>query len=476
MEKVKKNIAIVAYTDGSARGGNATYASFYYAYEVNKEEPKSITFGNFKTPVTDKGIVSNGIKNTEAFYKNAVNVEPFIAFTLRAFKKNSTNNDMELLSILDVLKHILKTFKKTEEVEYKIKSILIKTDSKVSIARLNTIFNACNKNQDLSKNEIPYKNDIVEVYKTFTDMGCEIDLKHVYGHSGVEGNEFVDRLAISCYENTEEDFLSVTDITDMFITSKKSLELPWYLDINRVFIIGGDNPFLFLNKYDKSDTIGVKNGGTLVGLIKNKVLPEPIKTIYDKYREVCDTSVIDVRIQLTELREKENALLFNIAGKDAITPNKNNRWMSCCSKGGIVAGGTMGALGVKMFNELENLYTRIQDDDLITRVDIKEFCMKRKSDVENFKLNLNTFTKIADFIVDDNFKSKEHNVEIKIFFKASLPSSKFLNFMFLDANSKIELIIHSFNGVALNYAYYMESEKYDIKCLFTDAGNDYMYV
>lgn len=128
-----------------------------------------------------------------AIYHDSIFIKCFYGMYL----KDSTNNIAELKALYESLK-IAK--------EYKLKGvdkIFIKTDSKYSIDCLTTWIDGWLSKNWLNSKKQPIKNrELIEpMYKLYLEVKNNIELQHVYGHSGVEGNELADRMAVLAIDN-----------------------------------------------------------------------------------------------------------------------------------------------------------------------------------------------------------------------------------------------------------------------------------
>jgi ribonuclease HI len=137
---------IEIYTDGACRGNGATNALGAWAYIVYIDGVKKDTIGR-----TEKG---------------------------------TTNNKMELTSILQAMQYI------QHNNLYERNQITIYSDSQYSINSVTLWANGWKK-----KNWKGVKNTeiIIPIYELYTQMP-NIKFQHVRGHSGNSGNEEVDRL------------------------------------------------------------------------------------------------------------------------------------------------------------------------------------------------------------------------------------------------------------------------------------------
>lgn len=141
-----------------------------------------------------------------AIYKK--NQKPVLLYG--AFVENGTNNIAELNALLKALQIASKNI--SEE------KIIIFSDSKYSIDCIKTWAYSWKKNGWSKKGgEIKNLELIKESHFLYEDIKNSIELNHVKGHSGVEGNELADRMAVNAIleKNIEFKEFEYTNIEDV---------------------------------------------------------------------------------------------------------------------------------------------------------------------------------------------------------------------------------------------------------------------
>ena len=141
-----------------------------------------------------------------AIYKN--NKKPVLLYG--AFVENGTNNIAELNALLKALQIASQNI--SEE------KIIIFSDSKYSIDCIKTWAYSWKKNGWSKKGgEIKNLELIKEAHFLYEDIKNSIELNHVKGHSGVEGNELADRMAVNAILEKTIDFkeFEYTNIEDV---------------------------------------------------------------------------------------------------------------------------------------------------------------------------------------------------------------------------------------------------------------------
>lgn len=119
------------------------------------------------------------------------------------YMEDSTNNIAELKALYEALK-IASDYKSKG-----IRNILIKTDSKYSLDCLTTWIEGWLKRNWLNPKRQPIKNrDIIEpMYNLYLTLKDVVSIKHVYAHSGIEGNEIADRMSVLAIDNKNSDLI-----------------------------------------------------------------------------------------------------------------------------------------------------------------------------------------------------------------------------------------------------------------------------
>ncbi|QKF59658.1 ribonuclease HI [Aliarcobacter lanthieri] len=130
-----------------------------------------------------------------AIYSN--NKNPILIYG--AYVENGTNNIAELNALLKALNIASQTNSKNK--------ISILTDSKYSIECVTTWAYSWKKNAWSKKGgEIKNLEIIQEAHYLYEKIKDKIEIIHVKGHSGVEGNELADRMAVNAIKEKKEDF------------------------------------------------------------------------------------------------------------------------------------------------------------------------------------------------------------------------------------------------------------------------------
>lgn len=141
-----------------------------------------------------------------AIYKN--NKKPVLLYG--AFVENGTNNIAELNALLKALQIASQNIGEEK--------ITIFSDSKYSIDCIKTWAYSWKKNGWSKKGgEIKNLELIKEAHFLYEDIKNSIELNHVKGHSGVEGNELADRMAVNAILEKTIDFkeFEYTNIEDV---------------------------------------------------------------------------------------------------------------------------------------------------------------------------------------------------------------------------------------------------------------------
>ena len=124
------------------------------------------------------------------------------------YKENGTNNTAELKALYKALLIAQK---------YNIKTTIF-CDSKYSIDSISKWAYGWKKNNWRKKGGEIKNLDIIKLaHNLFDDIQDIVEIKHVKGHSGVEGNELADRMAIKAVEKSsieyiEFDYTNVRDV------------------------------------------------------------------------------------------------------------------------------------------------------------------------------------------------------------------------------------------------------------------------
>jgi len=103
---------------------------------------------------------------------------PELSLQLCGNMKNTTNNVMEIVAVLNVLKYIYDSHINSEQVN-------IYSDSMYVIGTIT-------RNWKINTNQRYW--DLIFRYLNLIDT--PLNFQHVYGHNGLEGNEKVDHLAV----------------------------------------------------------------------------------------------------------------------------------------------------------------------------------------------------------------------------------------------------------------------------------------
>jgi ribonuclease HI len=130
-----------------------------------------------------------------ALYKNGA--KPILYYG--NYVKNGTNNIAELNALYKALK--LASEIKTSE------KVMILSDSKYSIDCISTWAYGWKRNNWTKKSgEIKNLELIKSAHNLFEQIKNDITIKHVKGHSGVEGNELADRMAVHAVKAQNDEF------------------------------------------------------------------------------------------------------------------------------------------------------------------------------------------------------------------------------------------------------------------------------
>lgn len=130
-----------------------------------------------------------------AIYKN--NKKPVLLYG--AFVENGTNNIAELNALLKALQIASQNIGEEK--------IIIFSDSKYSIDCIKTWAYSWKKNGWSKKGgEIKNLELIIEAHTLYEKLKNKIEIIHVKGHSGIEGNELADRMAVYTIKEKNKDF------------------------------------------------------------------------------------------------------------------------------------------------------------------------------------------------------------------------------------------------------------------------------
>ena len=140
-----------------------------------------------KTYYTDGSTSNNGYSNSFGGW-GVVEIDENnnIVWQDQGNKAPTTNNEMELTAILKALEHISQ-----EEVNF-IKPIIY-SDSAYCVNLINTWMYNWERNGWRRPGDQEVKN--LELIKQIFELAKIADIRKVAGHSGIEWNEYVDRLA-----------------------------------------------------------------------------------------------------------------------------------------------------------------------------------------------------------------------------------------------------------------------------------------
>lgn len=462
--------SVVIYTDGSGRCSLGSYGFFYYIFKnPGDDEVKGVQFGDLKAEFTNKGLLTTINKSEEPdYYNSAKKVKPEFLFAGRRNIKDATNNHMELCCIVDALLHLKKQI---EEKDIVVNNVLVRTDSTTSIQRINNVLSG------QTETLIPFKDEIKYIYEVFGEKKINIEVNHVYGHASSVGNMFVDRLAYSCGERSEE-FKEILDISDIY---NKKLEFPWYTFSNSFHIMSADQPTIFVDRYKKGESIGEKRSGRLVGILKPKEFVEPIDILYNKYLKEGDDSVLDIKISASDIKTPTNALFYLICKSDAFDVNpKNTRWFRICGKGVAMSGGNMSGLGTILYNKLDSMLDKYRDGKTVYKIDIKnqfnKSNLKDKNKID-LSVDLSGHDKLCGLELNDEIKDGLKRLKtIPVFPSLNIPPAKFISTVLLDPDSTIELVISNITEILINTFVYIKTEKYGFESVWSDSEIDTVFL
>ncbi len=120
-------------------------------------------------------------------------------------KKNTTNNEMELMAVVRAIDYIQRNFAK--QFRKPINQIYIHSDSAYVVNSVNANWiDFWKKNDWVTKGGTPVKNK--ELWETLTNQlenkSFHIRFKKVKGHDGVPYNELVDKAAVAAIKRVGE--------------------------------------------------------------------------------------------------------------------------------------------------------------------------------------------------------------------------------------------------------------------------------
>lgn len=136
---------------------------------------------------TDGSCKSNGNPDSKGgFGVVGINIENNIIYEYQEFKSPTTNNEMELMAILHVLKYI-------KDKELFFPKPIIYTDSAYCCNLINNWMYSWEQNGWMRPKNQEVKN--LNIIKQIYELASLAEIKKVSGHSGILGNELADKLA-----------------------------------------------------------------------------------------------------------------------------------------------------------------------------------------------------------------------------------------------------------------------------------------
>lgn len=119
------------------------------------------------------------------------------------YTPQGTNNTAELHALLESLKLAREAVAAGE-------SVRIRADSSYALKAISEWAPGWKKRGWRRANGDPVKNpDIIKpAFELYQEIGAKIELAHVKGHSGIEGNELADRMAMLAATQRQRDFVS----------------------------------------------------------------------------------------------------------------------------------------------------------------------------------------------------------------------------------------------------------------------------
>lgn len=137
---------------------------------------------------TDGSCKANGKDNASGgFGVVKIDKDDNILWEYQSFKEPTTNNEMELMAILEALNHI----KDTEDSNF-LKPIIY-SDSAYAVNLINNWMYSWERNGWTRPKNQPVKN--LEIIKQIRTLAHLAEVRKVPGHSGIKWNEYVDFLA-----------------------------------------------------------------------------------------------------------------------------------------------------------------------------------------------------------------------------------------------------------------------------------------
>lgn len=181
----------VIYTDGSGLLEYKAwgYGFIGYTYDVNSDKPDKSLLK--KLNPTNIGFVSKEMLLEDEIYKKARPVEiDKILYGYKTGYEDNTNNFAEASATYDVLERLYNSV----EGGYKLKNIMIKTDSQMVVMVYVDMLN----NPNFNPNKFAYPDlysNIHNLLTRFKEKNIGVIVSHVYGHGSSVANHLADRLA-----------------------------------------------------------------------------------------------------------------------------------------------------------------------------------------------------------------------------------------------------------------------------------------
>lgn len=151
----------------------------------------------------DGSCSKNGCKENFGGYAVILTIDNNIVKIYKESKNNTTNNEMEMMAVLDAIK-IAKILTKTNKREIEIFS-----DSAYVVNTINTWMNSWAGNSWIKKSDKkpPENLDLIkEIYSLMQFERC-IKVKKIKGHVGEEFNEVADEYAKIATKEAEQKYL-----------------------------------------------------------------------------------------------------------------------------------------------------------------------------------------------------------------------------------------------------------------------------